>query len=345
MKKISLLFVLAALGFIAWLVSQPEPTSDVQVSVPPAPDEKAVPVENVKTPRVEVRQKRELTTDTQSAFSLIASVYAAELTTPPYSRPLNKEDFDKLNPNHFSANTVPVDDNGGQISASLEKYRFSYPEPVQIWLDGEGIHSAKVQLFAVGSKTRLAQSVMKYDNGRWQVTLSGQQDFPMQLQANVLASVGNKTIPIALQFKYTQPAASLIQLGKPEAKGADMQVPATLEVFQPGLYRLRANLFTQNNTPVAQLTAKQKLDKGQQQVWFKAHSSVLQGTQAPYVLKTFVIERMSPAPGVPKQFGDSKIQEHPIEDFDVQGLDLSEYQPTDRELQRLEFLNQMAGGR
>ena len=75
---------------------------------------------------------------------LIAKAYKEVLNYPPYSQPLTNNDLDRLKPNHFNPQSIPVDDNGTTITAKLSKYRYTYPEPVLVTLNGENIAHAKL---------------------------------------------------------------------------------------------------------------------------------------------------------------------------------------------------------
>src|SRR3989344_5149955 len=60
------------------------------------PQQKAV-VQTAAPVQMDQYQQEEL----QQSFSLLSQAYAAELSYPPYSRPLSGADHQLLNPNHF----------------------------------------------------------------------------------------------------------------------------------------------------------------------------------------------------------------------------------------------------
>ena len=276
--------------------------------------------------------------------TLVAKAYAAELSFPAYSQPLSDEDFDRLQPNHFNPQSMPVDDNGATISATLSKYRYTYPEPILATLSGENIDNAQLQLVDIASGKILMKRNFLQDENQWQAEFDGQRDLPMQLQATVKAQVNGKNVTIALALKYVDSVATLEGFDPAFNQDADMVLQANLTTREQGLYRVRANLFDANDQPIAHLVSKEKLNKGSSTIELKAHQSVLQGRQAPFYLATFSIERMSPAPGKPTKYGDSAINQYEIKDFAVSSLNDTPYQPSEQEQQRLRLLQNMAQG-
>lgn len=274
--------------------------------------------------------------------TLVAKAYAGEITYPPYSRPLNANDYDRLKPNYFNPQTIPVDDNGNTLTAKLSKYRYTYPEPIQATLIGENIKSAKLQLIDLSTGKQLHTKSFKQDENNWYVQLDGERDFPDQLQATVKADVNGRNISLALSLKYVDSIATLESFQPAVSSESDMLIHANLNVLEKGLYRVRANLFDANQQPVAHLVSKERLNKGNESIALKAHLSVLKGRQTPLYLSTFSIELMSPAPGQPTRYGDSAINKYQIKDFAISSLSDIPYQATIQEQQRLQLLQNMS---
>ncbi|WP_051488313.1 hypothetical protein [Salinivibrio socompensis] len=88
-------------------------------------------------------------------------------------------------------------------------------------------------------------------------------------------------------------------------RDADMIIPLQLDVDKAGIYRVRANLFTKDNEPVAFLTTKKQLPEGEHTVELKAFKQALRGFDEQWQLKNIVLERMSGYPGERAQFGIS----------------------------------------
>jgi hypothetical protein len=283
-------------------------------------------------------------TSNQSA-TLIAKAYAAELKFPSYSQPLTDRDFDRLKPNHFNPQSIPVDDVGTQITGALSKYRYTFPESVFATLTGENIDYAELQLVDLITGKLLLISKFEQGEKNWFTQFEGKQNFPTQLQAIIKAAIDGKNIYIALGLKYVDSVATLEGFDPAFNQDADMVLKAYLTTREKGLYRIRANLFDANKNPIAHIVSKEKLNKGSSTLYLKAHQSVLQGKQAPFYLSTFSIELMSPAPGKPTKYGDSAINEYEIKEFALSSLSEVPYQPSEQEQQRLLLLQNMAEGK
>jgi hypothetical protein len=277
--------------------------------------------------------------------TLVARAYAEELNFPPYSQPLTENDFDRLKPNHFNPQSIPVDDDGNEVTASLSKYRYTYPEPVLATLAGENIDNAELQLVDISTGKLILTQMFEKGVDNWHAQFEGKQNFPIQLQATVKAFVNGKSVSIALALKYVDSVATLEYFDSAFNQDADMVLKANLTIREQGLYRIRANLFDANHQPIAHLVSKGKLNKGDGHVELKAHQSVLKEKKGPFYLSTFSVELMSPAPGKPTKYGDSAIKEHEIKSFAISSLSEVPYLPSEQEQQRLSLLKNMAEGK
>ena len=342
------MMTMSIVGVTVWLfwpsIQQETQQTTVNEALIKMPDlkDKTLPV---KTAKVNIVQEvtPEKITSNDSAI-LVAKAYAAELNFPAYSQPLTINDFDRLQPNHFNPQSIPVDDEGTQVTAALSKYRYSYPEQVFATLTGEYIDNAELQLIDLTTKKVLLTSRFEQNENSWYAQFDGKQNFPRQLQATIKAHVNGKDVSIALALKYTDSVATLEGFNSAFNQDADMVLAANLTTRKKGLYRVRANLFDANNQPIAHLVSKEKLNKGNSHINLKAHQSVLQGKQAPFYLSTFSIELMSPAPGKPKKYGNSAIKKYEIKGFEVSSLTDIPYQASEQEQQRLRLLQNMAEG-
>jgi len=341
LKRLATMSIVVVTGWIFWpsLPQQQISTSETVVKMPviKAP---SLPGEDVNNPADVTTTAKKITS--KDSATLVAKAYAAEINFPPYSQPLISKDFDRLNPNHFNPQSIPVDDEGTQITATLSKYRYTYPEQVFATLTGENIESAKLNIIDVSSGKSLLKSNFEQDENSWYAQLDGQRNLPRELQATVKARVNGKAITIALALKYSDSIATLEGFSSVFNQNADMVMTANLTTREKGLYRVRANLFDVNNKPIAHLVSKEKLNKGNSHLDLKAHQSVLQGKQAPFHLSTFSVELMSPAPGKPTKHGNSAIKKYVIKDFAVSSLSDIPYEPSEQEQQRLLLLQKMA---
>jgi hypothetical protein len=342
------LMMLSVIVFSAWLFW---PATPVQKTTMNTPSISKPIIKPVSSAQIAISKKAETVTalpekiTSNDSATLVAKAYASELSFPPYSQPLTQNDFDRLEPNHFNPQSIPVDDLGNSVSASLSKYRYTYPEPVFATLSGENIANASLILTDITSGKILLTRKFEQDNNIWHAQFDGERNLPNQLQATVKANIKGKIISIALALKYVDSVATLESFDSATSQDADMVITANLTTREQGLYRVRANLFDANNQPIAHLVSKEKLNKGNASLELKAHQSVLQGRQAPFYLSTFSIELMSPAPGTPTKYGDSALTQFEIKDFATSSLSNLPYQPSQQEKQRLQLLQNMAQGR
>ena len=345
LKRVLTISIVVVSVWLFW-PSMPQQQQNITVNEPliktPLIEATKLPAESANKNSLLAVMPEKITSNASAA--LVAKVYAAELNFPAYSQPLTDNDFDRLQPNHFNPQSIPVDDEGTQVTAALSKYRYTYPELVFATLTGENIVNAELQLVDTNTGNLLLTSKFEQDEDNWYAQLEGRRDLPRQLQATIKASVNGKNITIALALKYVDSIATLEGFNSAFNQDADMVMPANLTTREQGLYRIRANLFDANNQPIAHLVSKEKLNKGSSHINLKAHQSVLQGKSAPFYLSTFSIELMSPAPGEPTKYGNSAIKKYEIKEFSVSSLSDTPYQPSEQEQQRLLLLQNMAEG-
>lgn len=338
-------------GACGWWLSRPEVQPQLKsdaVAKPPAIQaETSAGTTTQGTEVVEV--KEQLPEALQQSFALVAQSYAAEVATPAYSRPLSSADTQLLAPNQFFAQTIPLT-GGGSIRLEASQYRFSYPEPVQVSLISQGIelNGVQVQLLSQQSGELLASQALAGQDGRYDAVLAPEtasepgQGWDGELEVRFVFDARGETQQLQTAIEYSQPVAEITGVGSPSPVGADLVIPLQLTVKQAGFYRLRANLFSDNGQPVAQLTATDKLSSGAQQLKLKVHKSVLAGRNGPYWLRTFVLEQMSASPAEPTRYGKSAKPEYQVEYMSLDSLSDEPVEMSDEERQRLELLQKLA---
>jgi hypothetical protein len=341
LKRVLAISIIAITVWLFW-PSMQQPITMVNEQLIKLPEIKKIspPVKQNKQNSPLVIKTKKITSN--DSATLISKAYAEELNFPPYSQPLTEIDFDRLKPNHFNPQSIPVDDAGNEVIASLSKYRYVYPEPVLATLAGENIDNAELQLVDISTGELILTRIFEKGEVNWHAQFEGKQNLPTQLQARIKTFINGKNVSIALALKYVDSVATLEYFDSVFNQDADMVLKANLTIREQGLYRIRANLFDANHQPIAHLVSKEKLDKGDGHVDLKAHQSVLQGRKIPFYLSTFSIELMSPAPGKPTRYGDSAIKEYVIKSFALSSLSEVPYQPSEQEQQRLLLLQNMA---
>jgi hypothetical protein len=284
-----------------------------------------------------------------ASFALVAQSYAAELATPVYSRPLTAADSQLLNPNQFFAQSIPAA-GGGSFRLEASQYRFSYPEPVVVSLIADGVQLSAVRVTLVAELTgrQLASQAVEAQEGkagegnRYSASVKAAADWDGPVRVQFSFDYRGDAQQLQTGIEYSQPVAEITGVGRSSARGADLVIPVKLRVKLAGHYRLRANLLTADHEPVAQLTARRALGKGPQQLLLRAHKTALAGRGGPYLLSTFVLERMSPQPAEPTRYGHSSQTEFEVEAIALDSLSDEAVAVSAEEQQRLELLQRLA---
>ena len=308
---------------------------------PPTTKQSAIALKPKETQEVEI-----IPESISESFSLLAEAYAGELTQPSYSIPLTFDDSHLLNPNSYLPQAVLLK-GGGNASIVLPKYRFSYPEPIVVTLvvDGIQVTAAKVTLVSELSAAgdTFAKEDMHANGGDFSAQLSPSEDWDGPMEVRVTFSAKGKKQTISTGIEYSYPTATITGVGSVSADGSDMLIPVKIDVKKAGYYRLRANLYRENEQPVALLTSEKKLSEGDVEMELKAFKGALANHSGQFTLTTFVLERRPAVPGELTRYGNSEKPSYDLGDFAVEQLSDEVWQPDEQELQRLEFLKQMAG--
>jgi len=138
LKRVALLSVVIFTVWLFWPAMPEQPIKMAKITMSSAKEKTTTVPEKPTEKSASVNATPAEITSNVSAI-LVAKAYAAELNFPTYSQPLSSKDLDRLEPNYFNPQSIPVDDLGTTISAKLSKYRYVYPEPVFATLIGENI--------------------------------------------------------------------------------------------------------------------------------------------------------------------------------------------------------------
>ncbi len=292
-------------------------------------------------PAVEVVES--INEDFADRFAVVASAYAEEVNYPPYSTPLTAADTQLLQPNLYHAQVVPLE-NGASASIQLDKFRFNYPEIVEVRLLLEGIqvYEVSLRLLSELSGKILTTSRMQTEINGYKATLTPESEWDEPLRIEIEFKSGGHSQIVQTGFEYSQPVAKIIGLGSTYSDATDLIIPVKLNVTLPGFYRLRANLFNAERRPLAVLSESARLTKGDTELKLRVYKSLLKNTTAPLWLSTFQLENRSAAPGEPTRYGDSDQAEFKVDYAGGSLFSEANYNPSDEEKQRLEFLKSMA---
>jgi hypothetical protein len=238
---------------------------------------------------------------------------------------------------------------GASASLVLPKYRFSYPEPLvfKLVMTGLSPQHVKAELRQQQSGKVLAQADLTAgaEGTEWAHQFDATENWDGAMELVVLFEAEGKTQQLQTGLDYSYPVATITGIGSSSSRGADLVIPVELEVKKAGMYRLRANLFTESKQPLAVLTAEEQLTEGSAKLELRAFKQVLQQQAGPYWLGTFVLELRSAMPGEANRYGDSKEPGFMVDAINFGQLSDEPFVLSDEEKQRLQFLQQLAGGR
>lgn len=274
-------------------------------------------------------------TSTQE-LKLIASQHEQVLRYPPYSQPILDKESPFLDWNHFEEVPAPVLDGKHTSTLSLKKYRHFFPDEIEVNLKSSlGVMTALLDVEDVVNKKKLATFSMK-EYG-WRIV--PKSDWPEELRLVAHVSFGQGDDVISADLRLYHSVARIIEVGSSSSNNTDMIIPIKLQIDKAGIYRVRANLYQFNGSPVASLIIKQYLSEGEQTVDLRAFHRVLTAGESEYELRDIMIERMSGFPGEKAQYGRSQKIAYPIGLFDSSILSNEPYTMSDKERQQLDFLN------
>lgn len=344
-KRLGFSIAVVILGLVAVLWPATKPIRSVEA--PASVTKTSAPEENLTTAAPAIAKSitvtEQIATNLPQQFAYIAAAYEQELSYPPYSRPLTLEDVQLLMPNQYAVQQVPLE-NGASAAIVLPQYRFIYPESIPVTLAVTGVDASQVSVSVYLEDTgrSLTESKMPATEQGFSATLTADQDWQGELRLEVAFRANGQLHRLQTGIEYEQPSAEIIGVKDGYAEGTDLVIPLQLEVSAAGTYRVRANLFSNSGEPLAHLVSSTYLAEGEATLLLRAFKAVLAGIEGPYLLNSFTVERRSAAPGERSRFGKSTHNEYQVEFYGL-GLLLDDpWQPDASELQRLEFLQQMA---
>lgn len=298
----------------------------------------------------------------RSQLAEIAEAYRRNSRFPPYSQPLRASDWSALNPRAFIPAERPLA-NAPSVKASIELPYYvlnrnqDLPVKVVVISEAHGANAPLVRAVggqvlirhggAVSSPVMLGSANRQGNVDTFFATvpateLANLPDAEVEVAALLTLSDG-QTSGVTAMARLFQSCANLDYLGAAYVEGAHLVIPAYFQVTEPGLYRVQANLFSNNNEPVSQLNATFPLSSGNAVSLLKVHAVTLReaGLAGPYVLTDINIMRMPSAPGEQTRYGSSQAISYSVAGYPLSGYDDTPYQdPTAQ--QRLDFLESLS---
>ncbi len=289
----------------------------------------------------------------------IAEAYRKNMQYPKYSKPLNENDWNLLNPRAFIPRETPLK-NGMSASMVLDRYIVNRGAdlPVKVIIRGgqeDGNFAVGVDLsLSDKGETRPLISLTESDGDENTSIYTGTIPAGMLKEAGpgevaLIAGISfanGDQASTSAAVKVYENTATLTRLGEPYVDGADLVIPAYLDVEKPGRYRFRANLFDESGgQPISHLNSVFTLTREDNEGLVRVHAATLRakGSPGPYLLKDINITMPPPGPGDTTGYASSTA-----ESFIIRGCDLDRYSDEPYENpqnnQRLEFLQKMAAG-
>jgi hypothetical protein len=270
----------------------------------------------------------------------IAKVFENELRFPVYSRPIDTNSHDLLNPHEF----IPVQ----RSFPGNEKLFYDLVLSKQVMIQGEPI-SATLRVTSkeetvpdiLSVKARLVdedrgrKTVANFDLKRAESTdksriftaeytpSGGTQLSDHMIMVVTFQPVGYSEMTVTAQFTYADPAAKVTGIGNVTVDGAHLVIPVNLETKKSGGdYRVTGNLYSSGtDRPLVNAFGVAPISGSSGTVEIKIHAAALRekGDPGPYILKTLTVDRL-PTTKEPMLYGTGQDKE-----FKIPGHDLKEY--------------------
>jgi len=291
---------------------------------------------------------RQLNDMQRATFRQIAAQYAANARFPPWSVPLNAQQWTLLHPNASIPVRVPLQLPAGraELAVVLAHATLFSDQPIKVRASLSaspdtlaGIDRVEARILTLSGRV-LDHFAMQASslpltgtrNFKGQLAADSTRDWPRSLRVQVSVEVNGNLLQVLAPFRYQKPQAILETVGPAYVNGANLVIPLHFEHVHAGYYRIQANLLDARlGIPVAHLVSNGQLDFGGDGLVLRCHVSVLKAQRAPgpYRLSGFLIEHMPDRPGTPTLLGRSAKTSYP-----VRGFPLSDY--ADRPYRNLE---------
>ena len=297
-------------------------------------------------PKQKAQKKQQFENELAQQMSVLASHYEKSIRFPHYSIPINSGQTDLLEP----LKVLPVVLNLGEgidSSAALapKQYIFKHGDIMEATLTSVGpIKPKQVKMELVENNKKITSFNVEAKDGKFVGVIKKTKDhWPVDLHIKASFDFGEHgRLNILSPIKYSPDNGTIMATGEPYVDGANLSIPVELDINQPGRYRLTANFFNQQKSPMAHLSAKQNLKKGDNTWVLQVHSEVLRSVDnpGPYILDTWTLTKLPERPGIRTSYGDSKIGEVSIKGFELNKYDTTPWNdPQDQA--RLEFFKKL----
>lgn len=270
----------------------------------------------------------------------VADMYEYQSQFPRYSYPISANNLQQFIPNRHIPTTLPMTGLGLGDDLTLElglnKFQFFWGETIDATITanlGEDtqITSAEFQLETADGKSIFTQGgssnhvAVSSNQASATLTLSEvnaptEQDF--YVIARVRCTNQSDRFEIRTPLKISHKVGEIEGVSDSYVEGSHLIIPVKVDLEDDGYYLLSANLYTDSNEPLMNLSAKGKFSAYDDTIELKAHYSALSAKQdeGPYQLGDFELKMLPAKPGAKSGYG-----EVPDEDYDVQGYPFKDY--------------------
>ncbi|MFD2176106.1 hypothetical protein [Veronia pacifica] len=229
------------------------------------------------------------------------------------AKPIEKPGAFIMFPNTYKPKPSPVLDGTVKAAIILEKARFYYPDMIRISLASE-ISTRSAEIFVIDAKSK--KILLRQHMVDEYLELNTRPDWPeeIRLVADLEFPSGRDIIKADINFSV--PVANLTDSANPYIDGNDAVIPLVIKTKTEGLYRVKANLFSESGRPLVSVSQLQLVDKGMATIPLKIDnevvSSVRQGefafngtNKSEYSLRNIEVEKVCPHTGRVLGFGNT----------------------------------------
>lgn len=296
--------------------------------------------------------------ETKARLIQVTQEFAQDIQYPDFSKPIR--DADELNkylPNESVASSLDIQQEGAvgpKLYLKTSKYQYFRGEVVTAQARIEGVPAGatiQVQSRLVKLGNTLSQTEGQVTSANSFMITYQPNDIPViqgsdELRLIATFSVDDQQYELGAPLSYLNSIASIDDVASASVNEAYLEIPVYVTTRQPGYHQLAANLYdAKTGKPLVHLTSEKELSSTQDFLLLRAHAAALKvsGSEGPYVLKDFVLNRMPSAPRYETEYG--QVNKASFKVNGVSFADFSDEPYVDEQAQeRLEFLSQLGGG-
>lgn len=293
-----------------------------------------------KAPTSKAKPEPFANAEMKAQLKRVADMYEYQSQFPSYSYPISATNLQQFIPNRHIPTALPMKGLGlGDdltLQLGLNKFQYFWGETIDATVTanlGENteVTFAEFQLVTADGKSIFTQggsssSVSLSSNQATASLILSEVNVPSEQDFYVVASVryANQSdrFEIRTPLKISHKVGEVEGVSDSYVEGSHLMIPVKVDLDDTGYYVLSANLYSDNNEPLMNLSAKGKFSAYDDIIELKAHYSALSAKQSegPYQLDDFELKMLPAKPGAKSGYGQV-----PDEAFDVQGYPFKDY--------------------